>query len=57
MTGTNYYCSGDRCRRTTHRLRVRMSNRTYYYCVECGRRLETRTEYEEHQPRKATAQG
>ena len=41
MTGTNYYCAGSHCRRTTRRVRVRMANQTYYYCVECGRRLES----------------
>ncbi len=41
MTDTNYYCAGSHCRRTTRRVRVRMANQTYYYCVECGRRLES----------------
>ena len=44
MTGNNYYCAGNHCRRTTQRVRVRMAERTYYYCVECGRRLECREE-------------
>ena len=42
MTATNYYCAGSQCRRTTQRVRVRMASQTYYYCVECGRRLESR---------------
>ena len=48
MSCTNYYCAGDHCRRTTQRLCVRMMNRTYYYCVVCGRRLELRGEYEQN---------
>jgi len=47
MTGTNFYCAGEGCRRTTRRLTVRMQNRTYYYCVNCGRRLELRGEVAE----------
>ncbi len=46
MTGNNYYCAGEQCRRTTRRLCVRMRKRTYYYCVNCGRRLELRDEVE-----------
>ena len=46
MTGNNYYCAGDQCRKTTRRLCVRMRNRTYYYCVNCGRRLELRDDLE-----------
>ena len=41
MSDTNDYCAGSHCRRTTRRVRVRMANQTYYYCVECGRRLES----------------
>ncbi len=41
---SNYYCAGSRCRKTTRRVCVRMSNRTYLYCVDCGRRLEMRRE-------------
>ena len=48
MTCTSYYCAGDHCRRTTNHLCVRMQQRTYYYCVQCGRRLELRDEYERH---------
>lgn len=44
MTGNNYYCAGDQCRKTTRRLCVRMRKRTYFYCVNCGRRLELRDE-------------
>jgi len=47
MTGANYYCAGDHCRRTTSHLRVRMDRETYLYCVECGRRLEVRRSLEE----------
>ena len=43
MADTNYYCAGSHCRRTTQRVRVRMAEQTYYYCVECGRRLEETT--------------
>jgi len=51
---TNYYCAGENCRRTTQRLTVRMQDRTYFYCVKCGRRLELRGEYEQTRvPRKA----
>ena len=50
MTCNNYYCAGDHCRKTTERVRVRMRNRTYFYCVVCGRRLEMRDEYERQQP-------
>lgn len=46
MSCINYYCAGEQCRRTTRRLCVRMGDRTYYYCVSCGRRLELRNEYE-----------
>jgi len=46
MHGSNYYCAGQACHRTTHHVIVRMHDRTYYYCVQCGRRLEERTEYE-----------
>ena len=42
MRCTNYYCAGDHCRRTTQRVRVRIDDRTYLYCVHCGRRLEMR---------------
>ena len=44
MSCKNYYCAD--CRQTTRRLTVRMNNRTYFYCVHCGRRLERRDEYE-----------
>ncbi|MGH2670222.1 MAG: hypothetical protein ACRDH5_14090 [bacterium] len=40
MTGTNFYCAGDQCRKTTHHVCVRMNEQTYFYCVTCGRRLE-----------------
>ena len=56
MTGTNFYCAGEGCRRTTRRLTVRMQNRTYFYCVNCGRRLELRAE-ETDQPRRARQAG
>ena len=46
MNGTSYYCAGQGCRRTTPRVTVRMLDRTYFYCVQCGRRLESREEYE-----------
>ena len=46
MMGNNYYCAGDQCRRTTRRLCVRMRKRTYFYCVNCGRRLELRDDLE-----------
>ena len=46
MQGSNHYCSGHMCRKTTRHVRVRMESRTYYYCVQCGRRLETRREFE-----------
>lgn len=46
MTATNYYCSGEQCRRTTRRMTVQLQRRTYFYCVKCGRRLELRDEYE-----------
>jgi hypothetical protein len=49
MSCTNYYCAGDRCRRTTEHLRVRMESRTYLYCVKCGRRLEHRVRPERDQ--------
>lgn len=48
MTFRNYYCDSPQCRRTTRRLCVRMNGRTYYYCVDCGRRLELRPEYDKH---------
>ncbi len=48
MQGANYYCAADQCRQTTQRVTVRMMNRTYYYCVRCGRRLEVREEYERY---------
>ncbi|MHC5051894.1 MAG: hypothetical protein ACYTGK_14935 [Planctomycetota bacterium] len=56
MSCTNYYCAGDRCRRTTQHLRVRMESRTYLYCVKCGRRLEHRVqpEREEEEAREAS---
>jgi hypothetical protein len=55
MTGTSYYCAGDGCRRTTRRLTVRMQKRTYFYCVDCGRRLELRDEEAaERRQRKAS---
>jgi len=44
MTGTNYYCAGERCRKTTRHLYVRLENQAYLYCVECGRRLDVRPE-------------
>ena len=47
MQGANYYCAGDQCRQTTQRVTVRMMDRTYYYCVKCGRRLEVREEHEQ----------
>ena len=37
---SNYYCASHLCRRTTRHVCVRMAKQTYYYCVECGRRLE-----------------
>ena len=46
MQVANYYCA--ECRQTTQRVTVRMMNRTYYYCVKCGRRLEVREEYEQY---------
>jgi len=46
MSCTNYYCAGDRCRRTTQHLVVRMESRTFLYCVKCGRRLEQRVQSE-----------
>ncbi len=46
MHGSNYYCAGQACHRTTQHVIVRMHERTYYYCVQCGRRLEERAEYE-----------
>lgn len=49
MHGTNYYCAGQACHRTTQHVIVRMHERTYYYCVQCGRRLEERTEYDREQ--------
>jgi len=49
--GNNYYCAGDQCRKTTRRLCVRMRKRTYYYCVNCGRRLELRADHEHEQVR------
>jgi len=54
MTITSYYCAGEPCRKTTPRVTVRMRNRTYYYCVKCGRRLELRGEYEETRTRRAS---
>jgi hypothetical protein len=54
MSDTNYYCAGTRCRRTTRRVRVRMGQNTYYYCVECGRRLEVREEQLQPEPRRKT---
>jgi len=45
MSCNSYYCAGDHCRRTTNRMRVRMRKRTYFYCVECGRRLELRVRH------------
>ena len=48
MQDANYYCAANLCRRTTQRVTVRMMNRTYYYCVRCGRRLELREEYEQY---------
>lgn len=42
MTGTNYYCTGDSCRKTTPHVCVRMDKRTFFYCVHCGHRLELR---------------
>ena len=55
MTDTNYYCAGSHCRKTTRRVRVRMSNQTYFYCVECGRRLETREESHVHEKKAGRA--
>jgi hypothetical protein len=46
MQSIHHYCSGHLCRGTTRHVRVRMESRTYFYCVHCGRRLETRVEYE-----------
>ena len=40
----NYYCAGESCRQSTRRLAVRVRNRTFYYCVRCGRRLERRVD-------------
>lgn len=55
MQGSNHYCAGHLCRKTTRHVRVRMESRTYYYCVHCGRRLETRAEYERVRPRAEQA--
>jgi len=43
MTGNNYYCCGEGCRKTTSHVRVVMDRQTYFYCVHCGRRLEARS--------------
>ena len=48
----NYYCAGENCRKTTRRLTVRMMDRTYFYCVNCGRRLELRGEIDQTASRK-----
>jgi len=53
MMGNNFYCAGDQCRKTTRRLCVRMRKRTYYYCVNCGRRLELRADHEHARIRRA----
>lgn len=53
MTGNNYYCAGEQCRKTTRRLCVRMRKRTYFYCVNCGRRLELREDHEHLRVRRA----
>jgi hypothetical protein len=56
MHRTNYYCAGPHCRRTTRRLTVRLHSRTYYYCVDCGRRLvllELAAHPDAHVPRRA----
>ena len=49
MSCTNYYCAGDRCRRTTQHLVVRIEGRIFLYCVKCGRRLEQRVQRERHE--------
>ena len=51
MQGINHYCSGHLCRKTTRHVRVRMESRTYFYCVHCGRRLESRADHERTPPR------
>ncbi len=51
MQSINHYCSGHLCRKTTRHVRVRMESRTYFYCVHCGRRLESRVDYERSLPR------
>ena len=43
VTRSNYYCANSGCRRTTVHLCVKMEQRKYLYCVECGRRLEVRS--------------
>lgn len=55
MSGHNYYCAGEHCRKTTSHFCVRMDERTYYYCVDCGRRLEVRLEVRQaHAKRRAS---
>jgi len=53
MTGTNYYCSSAACRKTTAHVRVRMDRRTYFYCVQCGHRLELRESASAERKRRA----
>ncbi len=47
MSCNSYYCSSQHCRRTTRHLCVKMRERTFFYCVTCGRRLELREEFEQ----------
>ncbi len=53
MTGHNFYCSGSQCRRTTKHVCVRMQRNTYFYCVACGRRLESRANVAQPAPQSA----
>ena len=55
MQSIHHYCSGHLCRATTRHVRVRMESRTYFYCVQCGRRLETRAEFENARARDERA--
>lgn len=57
MMGTNYYCAGERCRKTTRHVCVRMDERVYFYCVDCGRRLELRCAEEDVCGEAAAASG
>jgi len=52
MPGTNYYCAGQSCRRTTRHLYVRLENQGYLYCVDCGRRLEVREDARHTNPNR-----